>query len=322
MRTNNALRIVVAALASMAIAAQAAWPEKPVRLVVPFPPGGNVDAVGRIVSERLQQVLGQPFIVDNRPGAGGMIAGEFVARSAPDGYTFFLSANGPILFSPTIFKREAYGWRKDFIAVSSVSFTPLVLQVHPSTPFRSVAELIYAGRKPANTLTMASPGAGTQNHLVSEYLQRESGAHWTTVHYKGNAPAITDLLGGQVQFNFDQVSVAQPFIKEGKTRALAVTSPQRLPQLPHVPTLSESGFKDFSAETFTGVMAPRNTPHEIIERLSAALQAVLADKAVQQKFLALGSQARGSSPTQFSSLLEAEDKRWLPVIRQARITAE
>jgi len=302
--------------------AQDTWPDKPVRLVVPYPPGGNVDGAARIVSERLQQVFKQPFLVDNRPGAGGMIAGEYVAKSAPDGYTLFMSANGPLLFSPLIFKRDVYDWKKDFVPISSVSFTPLVLQVHPSTPYKTVADLIAAGKKPSNTLTMASPGAGTQNHLVSEYLQRASGAHWVTVHYKGNAPATTDLLGGQVQFNFDQLSVALPFIQQGKTRALAVTSPQRLAQLPDVPTLQESGFKDFSTETFTGILAPKGTPAAIVARLSDALQKILLEKDVQKKFENLGAEARGSTPEHFKQFLTKEDDRWTPVIKQSNITAE
>ncbi len=317
-----AFAAVLVSLLPCTAGAQAAWPDKPVRLVLPYPPGGNVDGAARIISERLQEVLKQPFLVDNRPGAGGMIAGEYVAKAAPDGYTFFMGANGPILFSPLIFKRNAYDWKKDFMPVSSVSFTPLVLQVHPSTPYKTVAELIAAGKKPNNTLTMASPGAGTQNHLVSEYLQRESGAHWTTVHYKGNAPATTDLLGGQVQFNFDQISVAQPFIQQGRTRALAVTSPKRLPQLPDVPTLQEAGFKDFSTETFTGILAPQGTPQDIVVRFSDALQKILADKAVQEKFQALGSEARGSTPEQFHQFLTKEDNRWTPIIKQANISAE
>ncbi|WP_220812143.1 tripartite tricarboxylate transporter substrate binding protein [Variovorax sp. UMC13] len=312
-----------AALAVLPAIAQGQWPDKPVKLVLPYPPGGNVDGAARIITEQLQAVFKQPFIVDNRPGAGGMIAAEQVAKSTPDGYTFFMGANGPILFSPTIFKRTgAYDWKKDFLPVSSVSFTPLVLQVHPSTPYKTVADLIAEGKKAGNALTMASPGAGTQNHLVSEYLQRESGAHWTTAHYKGNAPATTDLLGGQVQFNFDQISVAGPFIQQGRTRALAVTSPKRLPQLPDVPTLQEAGFKDFSTETFTGVLAPRGTPPAIVARLSEALQKILADKAVQAKFDTLGSEARGSTPEQFTQFLTKEDARWMPVIKQANISAE
>ena len=311
-----------ATLAAVPAFAQDGWPDKPVKLVLPYPPGGNVDGAARIISEQLQAVFKQPFIVDNRPGAGGMIAGEQVAKAAPDGYTFFMGANGPILFSPTIFKRNAYDWKKDFAPVSSVSFTPLVLQVNAATPYKNIAEFMAAAGKPGSALTMASPGAGTTNHLVSEYLQRESGVKWLTVHYKGNAPATTDLLGGQVQFNFDQLSVAQPFIQQGRTRALAVTSARRVPQLPDVPTLQEAGFKGFEAETFTGILAPAGTSKEVLQRFSAALRTILEDKTVQAKFQTLGAEARGSTPEQFAKFLAKEDARWMPVIKQANITAE
>jgi tripartite-type tricarboxylate transporter receptor subunit TctC len=317
---------IACALAALPLApaavAQAPWPDKPVHMVVPYPPGGNVDSAARIISDRLGAALKQTFIVENRAGAGGLIAGEYVAKAAPDGYTFFMGANGPILYSPLIFKRNVYDWKKDFVPVGSVSFTPLVLQVNAATPYKTIAELLAAGKQPDNKLTMASPGAGTTNHLVSEYLERESGAKWLTVHYKGNAPATTDLLGGQVQFNLDQVSVALPFIQQGRTRALAVTSSRRIPQLPDVPTLQEAGFKGFEAETFTGIMAPAGTPRDIVMRFSEALQKVLGEKAVQEKFLALGAEARSSTPEQFSQFLAKEDMRWSPIIKQLNITAE
>lgn len=322
------LPAAVAILAGFAVAAPAFsqgarnWPDKPVRLVLPYPPGGNVDAAARIIGEQLQVLFKQPFIIDNRPGAGGMIAGELVAKAAPDGYTFFMGANGPILHAPLIFRRSTYNWRIDFAPVSSVSSTTLVLQVHPATPYATVDELLTAGKTAGNALTMASPGAGTTNHLASEYLQQLSGAKWTTVHYKGNAPATTDLLGGQVTFNFDQLSVALPFIQHGRTRALAVTSAHRQPQLPGVPTLQEAGFKDFTAETFTGVLAPAATPKTIVVRLSVVLQKILADKTVRQKFEALGAEARGSSPEDFARFLSAEEARWTPIIKQAHITIE
>ena len=240
---------------------------------------------------------------------------------SPDGYTLFVGANGPILFSPIIFKRNAYQWNQDFAPVGTISFTPLVLQVHPSVPWKTIGEFLEAAKKPGASIAMASPGAGTTNHLVSEYLQK-TGVHWTTVHYKGNAPATTDLLGGQVQFNFDQLSVSLPFIQQGKVRALAVTSPKRLAQLPDVPTLVEAGFPDFSAETFTGVLAPKGTPAEIVSRLSEALRKVLADRGVQAKFVAIGAEARGSTPEQFAEILARESERWVPIIRQLNITAQ
>lgn len=319
---SHALLWACAGAAPLAIAQTDTWPGKPVKLVLPYPPGGNVDGAARIISEQLQQHFKQPFIVDNRPGAGGMIAGEAVAKSTPDGYTFFMGANGPILFSPLIFKRSPYDWKKDFAPVSSVSFTPLLLQVNPTTPYKSMADLLAAAKANPGAITMASPGAGTTNHLVSEYLQRESGARWTTVHYKGNAPATTDLLGGQVQFNFDQLSVAQQFLQSNRTRALVVTSPKRLPQLPDVPTLSESGFPGFSAETFTGILAPKGTPTAIVNKLADALRQILSDKGVQDRFFALGSEARATTPEQFTQYLTQEDNRWTPIIKQAGITAD
>lgn len=313
----------LATLAAVPAAAQGTWPDKPVRLVVPYPPGGNVDTAARIVSERLQGTFNQPFVVENKPGAGGLLAGEHVAKSPGDGYTFFVGANGPILFSPLIYNRPtAYDWKKDFVAVSSLSFTPLVLQVNAGKPYQTISQLLEAGKKPEGKLTMASPGAGTQNHLVSELLQRQSGAKWLTVQYKGNAPATTDLIGGQVDFNFDQISVALPFIQQGRTRPLAVTSAKRLPQLPNVPTLQESGFKDLIAVTFTGIVAPKGTPEAVVKKMSDAVQKILAEPAVQEKFQVLGSEARGMSPEQFHRELVQEDNRWTPVIKQSNITLE
>jgi tripartite-type tricarboxylate transporter receptor subunit TctC len=315
----GSLMALAAVCAAPAVAA--AWPAKPVRIVVPYPPGGNVDVAARIIAPGLQAAFGQPFIVDNKSGAGGMIGGEDVARSAPDGYTLFLAANGPLLFSPLIFRRAAYKWDKDFVPISSVSFTPLVLQVRPSLPVRNVQQLLEVARKDPGKLTMASPGAGTTNHLVSELLQSLTGAHWTTAHYKGNAPATTDLLGGQVDFNFDQVSVSLPFIKEGKVRALAVTTAARVPSLPDVPTFAEAGVQGMEASTFTGLLAPKGTPPEIVQRLSAALEKILKEKDVIARFEGLGAEARGSTPEAFARYLAKEDARWTPIIKNANITA-
>lgn len=228
-----------AALALMAATTLAhAWPDKPVKIVVPYPPGGNVDVAARLISPGLQAAFGQPFIVENKPGAGGMIAGEQVARAEPDGYTLFMAANGPLLFSPLIFKRQAYKWDKDFEPISSVSYTPLVLQVRPGLPVKTLGELLALARKEPGKLNMASPGAGTTNHLVSELLQSLTGARWTTAQYKGNAPATTDLLGGQVDFNFDQISVSLPTSRKAAPAAWPSPPPgacRRCPTSPPSP---------------------------------------------------------------------------------------
>lgn len=317
---STILRCLAVLAACAAIPAHAAWPDKPVRIVVPYPPGGNVDVAARIIAPGLQAAFGQPFIIDNKPGAGGTIAAESVARSAPDGYTLFLGANGPLLFSPVIFGRADYKWSQEFEPVSSVSFTPLVLQVRPSLPVKSLNDLLALAKKEPGKLNMASPGAGTTNHLVSELLQSMTGARWTTVHYKGNAPATTDLLGGQVDFNFDQVSVSLPFIKEGKVRGLAVTTAERVAALPDVPTFTEAGVP-LEASTFTGMVAPKGTPADITGKLSQVLVKILDQQDVKDKFAALGAQARGSTPQEFAVYVSKEDARWIPIIKKAGIKA-
>lgn len=298
------------------------WPSKPIKLVVPYPPGGNVDSAARIVAAELQKDLKQTVIVENKAGAGGMLAGESVAKADPDGYTLFLTANGPLLYSPAIYNRPLYHWQKNFVPISSISFTPLVLQVHPSLPAKTAAELIALAKAKPNSLNMASPGAGTTNHLLSEMLQRKTGAKWTTIHYKGNAPATNDLLGGQVQFNLDQVSVAQGFIKDGRTRAVGVFAPKRVPWLPDVPTLAEQGINGVEGQTFTGVLAPAGTPPAVVTRLSTAMRKALDETSVKAKFFAAGAETRWMSPQDFSSYLAKEEATWMPIIKSANITAE
>jgi tripartite-type tricarboxylate transporter receptor subunit TctC len=298
------------------------WPAKPIRVVVPYPPGGNVDTAARIVANELSKSLGQPVLVENKAGAGGMIAGEFVAKAEPDGYTLFMAANGPLLYSPTIFNKPLYHWNKNFIPVSMVSLTPLLVQVHPSVPVKTVPELVALAKAKPGTVTMASPGAGTTNHLLSEMLQKTTGATWITVHYKGNAPATQDLLGGQVQFNFDQVSVAQAYVKDGRTRALAVVAPKRVAWLPDVPTLAEQGIKGVEGQTFTGLLAPIGTPSPVVEKLSAAMNAVLSKQEVVKRFYEVGAEANWMTPQDFSNYLAKEEATWMPIIKAANIKAE
>lgn len=307
--------------AAMAAPALAAWPDRPVQIIVPYPPGGNVDVAARLIAPGLQKAFGQPFVVENKAGAGGMIGGEYVARSDPDGYTLFMAANGPLLFSPLIFGRTPYKWNEDFAPISSVSYTPLVLQVHPKVGVDTVQAFLDLARAKPGALNMASPGAGTTNHLVSELLQSVSGAKWTTAHYRGNAPATQDLLGGQVDFNFDQISVALPYIKEGRTKGLAVTSAERLPSLPDVPTFAEAGVDGMVAATFTGLLAPKGTPPDVVERMSQALQDILQQPEIIERFEGLGAQAKGSTPADFTEYLASEDARWTPIIQQAGIKA-
>jgi tripartite-type tricarboxylate transporter receptor subunit TctC len=298
------------------------WPARSVRLVVPYPAGGNVDGAARIIAIKLQETLGQTFVVDNRAGAGGLIAGEMFAKSAPDGYTLLVGANGPVLFAPEIAKRDAYNWKRDFLPITSISLTPLVLEVHPSVPAKTFNEFLDLVRRDPGKLTLASPGAGTTNHLLSELIQSTLGVQWLTVHYRGNAPATNDLIGGQVQFAFDQISVGLPFIKNGMVRALAVTGSHRASWIPDVPTFAELGYQEFDGETFTGLFAPKGTPAEIVSKLHDTLAAILKDPAVIEKFNVLGAEAVAMTPADFTAYLEREDTKWIPVVRKANIKAE
>jgi tripartite-type tricarboxylate transporter receptor subunit TctC len=317
------LLIAAALLAFCAPAATAqTWPDHPVRLVVPYPPGGNVDTAARVIASKLQDKLGQPMVIENKAGAGGLLGGETVAKAAPDGYTLFVGANGPILFAPEITGKHSYEWSKDFAPITTISLTPLVLQVHPSVPAKSLKEFFELAKKEPGKLNMASPGPGTTNHLLSELLQPLAGVTWTTVHYKGNAPATNDLIAGHVQFNFDQISVALPFIKDGRTRALAVTGTKRAHWIPDVPTFAELGYKDVIGQTFTALMAPAGTPEPIIAKLSAAMTDILRDKEVIAKFDAIGAEAVAMTPAELHKYLASEDATWMPIVRKANIKAE
>jgi len=296
------------------------WPQKVVKMVVPFAAGGNVDLAGRAVAAPLQKIFGQPFIIENRPGAGGMIANEYVAKSPADGYTLFLGANGPLLFSHMIHGRTDYKWDEHFVPVGSISFTPLLLLVHPSLNVNSVSELVDQAKQ--RKLFMGLGGAGSTNHLLSELLQSTTGAQWTTVLYKGNAPTLMALRSGEVNFSFEQISVALPQVKGGAMRAIAVSATKRFPSLPDVPTFEEQGFKDFDAETFVGLFAPANTPPEVVRQINEALLTIVQEPELIERFRGLGSEARPTSSGEFAQIVRREEKRWTPVIRKAGIKAE
>lgn len=318
MKSLLAASFVIAALLTAPATAQQ-WPDKAVHLIVPYPPGGNVDTAARILGNKLQEELGQPFIVENKAGAGGLVAGEYFKRAQPDGYTLFIGANGPVLYAPIIAKRDAYNWRRDFIPITTISMTPLVLEVNPSVPAKTLKEFLALARSEPGKLTMASPGVGTSNHLLSELMQSTLGLKWLTAHYRGNAPATNDLIGGQVQFAFDQISVALPFITSGKVRALAVTSLKRTTWLPDVPTFSELGYTDFDAQTFTGVLAPAGTPDAVVDRIHDAVAKVIKDPGIVAKFNNVGAVATAMSKDEFKKYLEREDGKWIPIIKRIDI---
>ncbi|QFT61031.1 Tripartite tricarboxylate transporter family receptor (plasmid) [Sulfitobacter sp. THAF37] len=310
---KKALAVVLAVLPVTGLAAD--FPSKPVTLVVPYPPGGNVDTSARIIAPKMEELLGQPIVVENRAGAGGMIAAEYVKNADADGYTLFMAANGPLLFAPMTMNRpDAYDWKTDFAPVGSVSITPMALTVRKDVGITDIDELLAsAGDK---NLLMASPGAGTTNHLAAEKLKTDSGSDFRIVHYKGNAPSIASLIGGETKFSFDQMSVILPYIKDGDVVPLAVTSSERVPALPDVPTLKETGKFDFAAVTFTGLLAPAGTPQEAIDALSTALTETLNGDDVKKRFEDLGSLASPQTPAEFGDFLTEIDDTWRPVVAE------
>jgi tripartite-type tricarboxylate transporter receptor subunit TctC len=320
---KNAMRLVAALVLGIALiqpgpARSEDWPTRTVKLIVPYPPGGNADIVGRIAAQALQADLGQPFVVENRAGAGGLIGAEAAAKAAPDGYTFLLSANGPVLYAPELAARRPYAWRKDFVPVATISLTSLALLVHPDLPAKTLPEFIALARREGEKLTFGVGGSGTSNHLLGELIQSQMGIHWTNVQYKGTAPAMNDLLGGHVQLSIDQISASLPMIRDGRVRALAVSGARRVPSLPDVPTFAEQGYKDIVGYTFVALLAPAGTPDAIVQKLSAAVSKAVHDPEVAQRIAALGAEPEAMSPEQFRAYLEKEDAVWLPVVRATK----
>ncbi len=311
---------IAAALASAAFAVQAqSYPDKPVRIVVPFPPGGNVDIGARIIGGALQAEWNQPFLVDNKPGASGLIGGEFAAKSKPDGYTLLVGSNSVLTLSPLVYPNAPYDPVKDLAAISSLAITPMVVVVNASVPARNMQDLVAMAKKQPGVVTVATPSGGSINHLAVELFMSATGTKFNLVHYKGNAPLITDLLGGQFQGAFDQLTSSLPHIKSGKFRALAVTSPRRAPDLADVPTLEEAGFPGQRSVTYTGMAAPRGTPTDVVNKLNGAVNKALGQSAVKEKFAAAGAIAQGATVEEFAKFLRDEQVLWGKVVREANI---
>lgn len=309
--------LLLSALAAPASAQQ--FPAKPITLVVPYAAGGNVDISTRILQAGIGDALGQPIIVENRPGAGGTIAGEFVARAAPDGHTLFVGSNGPIMFGPMTMPKPPYQWDQAFAPVSTLAFATNMLLVRPDLPVKSVAELVEYSKKNPGKLTLATSGGVSINHFLAELLKLRTGITWTEVHYRGNAPAITDLVAGHVDVGFQQLTDSRSYIEAGKLRALAVLGPRRAAPIPNVPTSAEAGFPEVQGITFNGVFAPKGTPPAVVAKLSATVRAALAKKEVAGKLAELGSEARGSTPEEFSKFLADETAKWTEVMQKANI---
>ena len=322
MTFKNSLRRIALAAASLCLAtAQAAYPDRPIHLVVPFPAGGSTDVVSRIVATELGKELRQSVVVDNKVGAGSLIGSEYVARSAPDGYTL-LMAGLTNLFLPYVHKNLSFNPVDDFAGIGLVADVPNLLAVNAATPYKTLPELIQAGQKNPKDLAFGSAGVATPSHLVCERVNHVTGLTMAHVPYKGNAPAVTDLMGGQIPVMCNNLAGTLPYLKSRKIRILAVTGQTRSPELPEVPTFAELGFKGFDAGLWMAIVAPRGTPTATLGLLSQALLKVMARPDVQERLRALGSNPVDASVEAYERQIKADRQNWEPVLKSVRLDAE
>ena len=301
-------------------AAAQEFPSKPVRIVVPWPPSGNVDITARTVAPAFGEALGQSAIVENRAGAAGAIGSAAVAKSAADGYTLLLGSSGTITAGPAVWKNRQYDPVKELVAVGGIQSVPIVLTAAAKTPVSTYAEFVSLAR--SKQISIASAGSGSSNHLAIELLMRMANLNLLHVAYKGSGPALTDLLGSQVESMMDQLTASIGHIREGRIKALAISSAKRSPLLPNVPTLDEAGVKGYEAATFTGLFAPAGTPAGTLEKLHAALRKALASEAVRERFRGMGVEIIELAQPEFAAYVRADYDKWLKVAREGNIVVE
>ncbi len=322
-RLRFSLCVLVIAQCLFAALAQAqGFPAKPVRMIVPFPPGQATDIVARMLAERLTTVWGQNVFVENRAGGGG-VPGTLAGRDAPaDGYTLLLGTSGTIGVNPGIYSKLPYDPLKELAMVGGVFTVPLMLVAHPSLPYNTVRELVDAAKKAPGTLNWAFPGTGTSQHLTGELFKFRAGVDLVGIPYKGSGPAMTDLLGGQVTLMMDSLASALPHIKSGKIKAIAMTSALRVPQLPEVPTIAESGYPGFDGVGWGGLVVPIATPRDIVEKIGGDARRILLDPAMQARIVERGAIADPRGPAEFAAFVKAETTKWGDIAKKANIRAD
>jgi tripartite-type tricarboxylate transporter receptor subunit TctC len=324
MRTRRSLLAALGiALAGTAPLAAQTYPARPIKVIVPFPPGGPTDVLARIVADKLTAALGQPVVIDNRPGgAGGTVGIKAAAAAEPDGYTLLLSNVGTLTITPAIYKTLDADPLKTLAPIVLVATSPQILVVHPSVPVTSLQELAAYAKANPGKISYASPGHGTQPHLLGEMFKSMAGADVVHVPYRGSAPAITDALAGQVQMYFETTTVMLPHIQAGKLRAVAVAGDARAPRLPSVPTTLESGFPKLRATLWSGMMAPAGTPRDVVEKLNAAMNDILKSEDMKASLTKLGADPKGGSVQYFTEFFAAEVRKWAGVVSELGIKSE
>lgn len=317
--TTAVVATLLAPALGSSVMAQTQYPTRPIRLVVPFAPGGNIDITARAMAPGLTETLGQTVVVDNRGGAGGLIGTELVAKAAPDGYTLVLASSGTVTVAPSLYSKMPYDPVKDLSSIVLLSYVPIVLVVNPALPAKGVKDFIALAKTRAGKMTMASAGNGTTNQLAGELFQLETGSKFIHIPYKGSGPALIDLMGGQVDMLFDQLSASSNYIRTGKLRALVVAGEKRNAVIPDVPTLTESGLKNCDAGTFTALMGPAGVSRDILTKLNAAANKTLAMTSTRDRFASLGADILGGTPANLDATLKQELAKWTRVAKAANI---
>ena len=319
-RTLAAVAALAPLLVAAPVQAQEAWPSKPVRLVVPFAPGGSTDVVARMLGQKLSAIWGQPVVVDNRAGAGGNLGADQVAKSAPDGYTL-LMASGSITINPQIYRRMPFDTRKDLAPITNVASGPMLVVVPESLPVKTLQELVALAKSRPGALNFGSAGVGSQVHLAAENFASATGIDIAHVPYKGESAGYTDLIGGQVQLMVGNFAAASALLGNGRLRALAVTSKQRSPQLPELPTVAESGYPDFENSGWFGLLAPAGTPPEVLAKVQRDTARVMAETEIKARLYVLGMTPVANTSAEFAQAMDAEMVRWAAVVKNRRISA-
>jgi tripartite-type tricarboxylate transporter receptor subunit TctC len=298
------------------------YPTKPIRLIIGFPAGGGTDVTARTITQRLSETFGQPIVIDYRPGAGGTVGNGVAAKSTPDGYTWLMSATGPHVIAPSLYRSLPYDPFRDYTPIAMVSTSPYLLLVHPSVEARSVADLVRWLRGRPTPASYSSAGAGTPGHLASELFKGMTKVSIDHIPYKGAAPALTDLMGGQVHMGFSDMTISAPHLKSGRLRALAISSSTRSPLAPDLPTVAESGLPGFEALVWYGLLGPTGTPASVVRQVNAEVVRVLKVPETQQRFAALGATASPGSADDFAAQIKRDYDKWAAVIKSADIKME
>jgi tripartite-type tricarboxylate transporter receptor subunit TctC len=322
MRFRTTLAAIAIMLSGIAPALAQDYPTHPITLVVPFAPGGSTSIVGRVIADRMGQLLGQNIVIDHRPGAGGTVGTKFVAKSEPDGYTLLLGYTGTLAIGPSLYKEVGYDPRKDFAPIGMIGNAPSVLVVHPSFPAANVAELIAFAKANPGKVNFGSAGVGSVNHITGEYFARSAGITLVHIPYKGTGPALTDLLGGHIPMALAPIPPVHANVEAGLLRALAVTGKTRSALMPDVPTIAETGLTGFEASLYYGLVAPAGTPQPVIDRLNRELKAALASDEVKKQLGADGTEITPTSPQDYAEFIDKDEKKWAELVKASGVEQE